>query len=60
MQTGTDVDLGLDTAGLLQAACGSNSPGPIWNCQGDLAAGDRAIRLLNGIYVPDWSEQNEP
>ncbi|MEM7066438.1 MAG: LamG domain-containing protein [Cyanobacteria bacterium P01_B01_bin.77] len=51
----TDVDLGVDTAGLLSAACGSDTPGRLWDCQGELSAGERAVRLLNSIYIQDWT-----
>ncbi|MEL6711543.1 MAG: hypothetical protein AAFO08_07565, partial [Pseudomonadota bacterium] len=54
----TDTIVGIDTGGLLQTICGDDSPGAIWNCQGNLAAGDRAIRLLNSVYLRDWNEQS--
>jgi hypothetical protein len=58
LQIGTDLDLGVDTAGLLAAACGTDNPGRLWDCQRELSAGDSALRLLNSVYMRDWSEQS--
>ena len=58
MQIGTDTVVGIDTAGILSAVCGSDAPGPVWDCQGELSAGDRSIRLLNSVFLRDWNEQS--
>ena len=58
MKIATDIKVGVDTGGLLQSICGSNTPERIWDCQGELSAGDRSLRLLNSIYIKDWSEQS--
>ncbi|WP_139296294.1 FG-GAP-like repeat-containing protein [Moritella viscosa] len=58
MQIATDIKVGVDTGGLLQSICGSNTPERIWDCQGELSDGDRSLRLLNSIYIKDWSEQS--
>ena len=58
MEMLTDTVVGIDTGGLLQAICGNDSPGAVWDCQGNLAAGDRAIRLLNSVYLRDWNDDS--
>ncbi len=58
LSAGTDIVLGVDTGGILQTVCGNDSPQAIWKCQGELAEGDRAIRMLNSIFIRDWSEQS--
>ncbi|WP_157534099.1 LamG domain-containing protein [Moritella sp. JT01] len=58
MQIVSDTMVGIDTAGLLSAVCGSDAPGVVWDCQGELSAGDRSIRLLNSVFLRDWNEQS--
>ncbi len=58
LQMKTDTVIGIDTAGFLQAICGSDSPGPVWDCQGELSAGERSIRLFNSVFLRDWNEQS--
>lgn len=55
---GAEIGVGVDTGGLVAAICGSDTPGRIWECGGSLDAGERALRLLNGIYLRDWTEQS--
>ncbi|SGY89167.1 Putative uncharacterized protein [Moritella viscosa] len=58
LQIISDTMIGIDTAGLLSAVCGSDAPGPVWDCQGELSAGERSIRLLNSVFLRDWNDQS--
>lgn len=56
----SDIQFGVDTAGLQQSICGSSSPYSAWDCNTDpdMTGQERAFRILNSIYMRDWSEES--
>jgi len=56
----SDIEFGVDTAGLQQSICGSDSPYAVWDCHTnpDMTAAERVGRVLNSIYMRDWTEES--
>jgi hypothetical protein len=54
----SDIEFGVDTAGLMESICGTDSPYAVWDCadaKKDMTPGERVGRVLNSIYMRDWT-----
>ncbi len=57
----SDIQFGVDTAGLMESICGTDSAYAVWDCASakqDMGAAERVGRVLNSIYMRDWNEES--